>query len=417
MKKMIPFLFLIFFVANAFGSNELPNLKIQSYKLKIKPNTIEKSLSGSEQISANLKGEATIPLNGLIIDKISVDNKVVTVEVRSEKIYLKNTSNKILPVTLDIAYHGSPVKGLVWGNEFVYSAYFICYWMICDEDPGVRSTFEIEITAPSDYKMTASGNAHDHNKWSEEKPYASYLFGFAAGKFNEATIATKNTQLRLLGVLDNPESLINKFKDTALALAFFEEKSGVPLPHLIYTQVLVPSSEAQENNAFAVIGNTELDPILTNPQEDWSFVHELSHQWWGNLITCKSWKEVWLNEGITTFMTAAYKEKRWGKEAYEREIGLFKKRYQRAIDAKFDVPLSYAGEYPSLGIQRSIVYSKAALFMDALRSELGEKKFWSGLRSYTKKFAYQSVETSDFQTAMENSSGKNLSKIFKRWAY
>ena len=116
-------------------------------------------------------------------------------------------------------------------------------------------------------------------------------------------------------------------------------------------------------------------------------------------------------------MTAAYKEQRWGKESYLRELDLFKKRWQRAIDAKFDVPLSFAGDYPSLSIQRAIVYSKAALFMDALRAEMGEKYFWSGLQSYTKKYAFKSVETSDFQSAMENSSGKNLSKTFKKWAY
>ena len=185
--------------------------------------------------------------------------------------------------------------------------------------------------------------------------------------------------------------------------------------HKTYTQILVPNDEAQEKSAFAIIGNKLLDPILTDPQEDWIFVHELAHQWWGNLLTCKSWQHFWLNEGITVFMTAAYKEQRWGKEAYQREIDILKKRHQRAIDAGFDVPLTFNGEYPSLGIKRAIIYSKGALFMDALRTAMGEKRFWRGLKKYTQKYAYRSVETSDFQTVMEKANGKSLKSIFKNW--
>ncbi len=420
------FILLLLFAPFVLRASDRPSLYILSHKVEIRPNLSEKSILGNEQLTANISGEASIPLNGLIVDKVSSDDNAIKVDVRGDKLFIKNSTRATRSVKLNIAYHGFPQKGLIWGDDFVYSGYFTCYWMICDDNPGVRSKFEIELVVPNDYKTTASGNfiseAKDssklsRHKWSEQMPYSSYLFGFAAGKFHEASIATKNANLRLLGVVDDHDSLLNKFKDTVKALAFFEEKSGMPLPHATYTQVLVPNSEAQENNAFATIGNKELDPILTDPQEDWSFVHELSHQWWGNLITCKSWQHVWLNEGITTFMTAAYKEQRWGKESYLRELDLFKKRWQRAIDAKFDVPLAYAGDYPSLSIQRAIVYSKAALFMDALRAEMGEKHFWSGLQSYTKKYAFKSVETSDFQSAMETSSGKNLSKIFKKWAY
>ena len=116
-------------------------------------------------------------------------------------------------------------------------------------------------------------------------------------------------------------------------------------------------------------------------------------------------------------MTAAYKQMRWGQSAYDREIELAKKRYQRAIDAKFDVPLTFSGEYPSLGIKRSIVYSKGALFLDALRTEIGEKAFWQGLKDYTIKNQLRSVESKDFQKAMEKADKKKLTSIFKRWVY
>ena len=118
-------------------------------------------------------------------------------------------------------------------------------------------------------------------------------------------------------------------------------------------------------------------------------------------------------------MVAAYKEKRWGRAAYAREMDLARERYQRAVDAGFDVPLTFEGSYPTLGIKRAIVYSKGALFMDALRREIGEKAFWSGLRAYTRAGvrAAGSVESCDFQEAMEASAGRSLAGLFETWVY
>lgn len=399
---------------------------ISSYKVQIKPNFMNFSIEGSTELTLNFNRVArslTILVNDLVLDEVSSDAKDVQWKQDGKELRITFSAS---PKTLFIRYHGKPQKGLVWGKDFVYSAYFTCHWMICDEDPGRKAPVDLTIIAPSEYKTTASGNFEGVStaidglsqfRWREEKPYSTYLFGFAAGKFNEAHIKVRGKTLRLLGVEDDRKSLLRKFLDTSKALKFFEKKAGLPLQHLTYTQVLVPDSEAQENNAFAVIGRKELDPILADPQEDWSFVHELSHQWWGNLLTCKSWQYGWLNEGVTVFMTASYKEQRWGKQAYQREMELAKKRWQRAIDINFDKPLSFEGPYPSLGIQRSIIYSKAALFMDALRTEMGEKNFWSGLKLYTQKFSYQSVESKDFQIVMEATVNRSLSQIFDRWVY
>ena len=83
--------------------------------------------------------------------------------------------------------------------------------------------------------------------------------------------------------------------------------------------------------------------MFQSPAEDWLIVHELAHQWWGNSIICKDWSHFWLNEGITSFMVAAYKEKRWGRSYYEHELKLARNRYQFAVDNNFDVPLSILG--------------------------------------------------------------------------
>ncbi|MGZ3790677.1 MAG: M1 family aminopeptidase [Bacteriovorax sp.] len=286
--------------------------------------------------------------------------------------------------------------------------------------------FELQIILPRDFKMVGNGKQltikNEGKKlkrhiWKQIVPYSSYLLGFAAGKFYEINEKIKGNHLKYLGTIDKPEELKKKFQDTSTIVSFFEEKAGVPLPNKLYTQVLVPDYEAQEKSTFSLIGKPFLDPIMTDPQEDWVIVHELAHQWWGNSITCKNWDHFWLNEGLTVFMTAVYKQKKWGEQAYQREMELAYKRYQKAIDAKMDVPLTFPGPYPSMQIKRAIVYSKGALFLDALRKSLGDEIFWKGLRDYTVTFNGRTVESKDFQNSFEMSSGKNLADIFNKWVY
>jgi aminopeptidase N len=116
-------------------------------------------------------------------------------------------------------------------------------------------------------------------------------------------------------------------------------------------------------------------------------------------------------------MVAAYKEQRWGKAAYDRELALFAKRRDRAARAGFDVPLTYSGAYPDLPTKRAIVYAKGAQFLHVLRESMGDAAFWAGLRSYTQRHAGGVVETHDLQRALEQAHGRPLAALFDAWAY
>ena len=207
------------------------------------------------------------------------------------------------------------------------------------------------------------------------------------------------------------------FADTRRMLEFFEQKSGVHYDEVAYTQVLVDGDEAQEAARHSIIGADEIEPILKDPKEDWVIAHELAHQWWGNSLTCADWSELWLNEGVTVFMVAAYKEQRWGREAYDRELALANQRWAKAKEQGFDVPLSWQGEYPSLKLKRAMAYAKAVVFLDKLRTDLGEKTFWQAIKTYTRAHKNGVVTARDLQTAFESVAGKTLSPIFNEWVY
>lgn len=417
---------LILSLVLASGKAQAASLR---YDVEITPNLKTQTVRGKVSIELeSQEAEKSFPLNGLEVDRVRVNGDIVVFRVEQQKIWipLSRTTPSNRTKKIQIEYHGKPRLGIVFGSNYVYTAFSTCHWMICDEEPSAKAQFSLDIIVPATFKTVGSGRFIKQAKeqdglvrhsWREDRPHSSYLFGFAAGQFHEAFEKVGSAGLRYFGVSDDSEALIKKFGDTGAMLSFFESKAGVPYPHATYTQVLVPGYEAQEVSSFSVLGKTVVDPILKNPQEDWGIGHELAHQWWGNLLTCQTWQHFWLNEGITVFMVAAYKERRWGRVAYENEMSLIKKRYQRAIDANLDVPLTYDGKYPNIQLKRDIVYSKGAIFMDTLRKEMGEDAFWKGLKTYTQKFQGQLVVSVDFQLVMESAVGRKLDSIFQKWVY
>ena len=429
MKKTVASLFIFLGIQSAAFASGFESLH---YEVSITPNIKKRTLAGQTtiRIKATEAGvsELHFPISQLSIEHVEVRGMSSTFSFKSGDLLvkLKNPLKKNSEVEISVAYKSGPAPGLNFGDNYVYSAFFTCHWMICLEDPYPKASILMKITVPKNYRAVASGNlvreADAANgtrelTWEQTRPYSTYLFGFAVGEFSEAEVKAGATSLRFLGVKDSADSLKAKFAPTGDMLSFFEVKSGVPYPHSQYTQLVVPGSEAQENTSFTVVGKDELDPIVNDPKEDWVIAHELAHQWWGNLLTCKTWQHFWLNEGITVFMVAAWKEHRWGKDAYIKEIQLIRKRYQRAIDAHFDVPLAYSKEYPSLQMKRAITYSKAAIFLDTLRTSVGDTAFWRGMKDYTRSHVGGSVVSKDFQSSLERASGKDLSGLFQKWVY
>ena len=384
------------------------------YELTLRPDHAARVLVGHARIVLNAQALRS-PLVELASPNLQVGSVVVDGHARpfektptGWRFALGDTPGAMpAPVRVEIEYRAPAAAGLVFGDQYVYTAFDTCQWLPCVGTDLSRATVAIDLVLPPGQRWVASAGT---------RPYPLYTIGFAAGRFAEV-VDTADSRLRYLGAADSEDALRTKFKDTARVVEFFERKAGLPLPSSVYTQVLVPGAAAQEASNFSVIGKEMLDPILEDPHEDWVVAHELAHQWWGNLVTCENWNEFWLNEGIAVFMTAAWKQQRWGDAAYRSELALLEQRWQRAKDAGFDRPLAWTGSYPSLGIRRSIQYSKGALFMHTLREAVGDDAFWDGLRRYTRDHAGRGVRSADLQRAMERSAGSSLQSLFDLWVY
>ena len=116
-------------------------------------------------------------------------------------------------------------------------------------------------------------------------------------------------------------------------------------------------------------------------------------------------------------MTAAWKEYRYGRAAYDAELAVSQRRWDKIKSQGFDEPLTWSGPYPNLSTRRAIQYNKGAIFMAYLRDTLGDAAFWKGLRDYTRAHAGRTVTSIDLERAMEAASSKNLHNIFVQWVF
>lgn len=321
-----------------------------------------------------------------------------------------------------------PSRGVVKRPGLLATTYFACDWMVCNqEDFADRFQMRLNLDVP-DGAVTlgpgvnvATSDERDGRRrfvWATDETHPAYVHAFAVGDLTSFDLqADCDMTLEIVSPPGN-SGLEAAFAPTCEMLTFFEEKAGVPFPRERYAQLYVPSSRAaQEAVSHSVIGGTFLDPILDDPSEDWVIAHELAHQWWGNGVTAADLSEFWLNEGIVTFMVAAWKEHRWGREAYDREIALARRRWQGRLDRSGDVPLTYNGPYASVGTRFSIQYSKGAVFLHELRGTMGDEDFWAGFAQFTRDGFGTAVTSRDFERAMQAQTDVPLGPMFATWVY
>ncbi len=412
---------------------EEPAFDVLSYDVRLTPDFAAQSVMGEEVIrfKSTANGLMSLSFSANTLDVVASLNgdAIIRTDVQGDRrvFHLPRPMRKGESGRLTVTFKGKAPKGLVFGKDHVYATYFTCDYMICDQDrPGDKATINFDIVAREDMLAIAPGgviglemlrNGTQINFHRQRRPMSAYLFGFAAGRFTGTAIPEGLPILEVWTTTSTKERMEAMFADTRRMLEFFEEKAGVPFPSHVYTQILVEGGEAQEAANHSIIGLANIAPILENPHEDWVIAHELAHQWWGNAVTCADWSELWLNDGLTVFMVAAWKEQRWGRADYDRELELANKRWATAKAEGFDVPLSWQGKYPSLKLKRAMAYAKAVVFLDTLRRELGEEAFWRGIKHYTRRHWDKNVRAQDLQRALERASKRDLSRLFAEWVF
>lgn len=416
------------------GMSEITPFDVIHYDAQVELDMAKKTVTGKVLIRlvahTNNQAEIELDCGDLTIDAVRESGEVQKLARNGPRLSVLLTrpaqANEMRQI--EVNYHGAPRRGLHFfpKRDQIYTVFSTSQWLVCVDKPYDKATLRLNLILPAGLQVVANGRlvaqrTLPQNKtayeWLQETPVSTYTFGFAAGRFHVLTQQQGRLHLRYLSDRFSDSQLQHIFRDTADMISFFEDRAGVQYTDTTYTQVLAAGGVAQEMSGFTVIRETYGREVLANKRAVWLAAHELAHQWWGNMVTCKDWTDFWLNEGMATFMADAYKEHRFGQQEYLSEIEESRQKYEVVRKGGKDRSLVFPDWLHPTEEDRVLVYDKGAYVLHLLRLELGERSFWAGIRHYTRTYWGKSVLTDDFQKAMERESGKSLKEFFAKWVY
>jgi aminopeptidase N len=277
-----------------------------------------------------------------------------------------------------VDYDGAPSSGLVFvpEREQIYTLFSTSQWMPAILDPDARATLRLRVAIPGHWTGAASGTESSRRpidqglqqiEWRQPRAVPTYTFGLVVGRFITATERAAGARLRYFGSGLMASELRTVFRETPQMVAFYESRAGVPLPGPEYTQALVVRTVGQEMAGLSVLSDEYGRAILPDPSAVGLMAHELAHQWWANMVTCQAFTHFWLNEGIATYLAAAYREHRFGRDVYLRDVESMRTGYEQVRDRGRDRSLVFPDWQRPTADDRAIVYQKGAYLLHQLR--------------------------------------------------
>jgi aminopeptidase N len=419
-EKLLLCLVLLLFVSSVGQADVL------HYSATLEPDISAKSVKGSVLIRVSTTATAAeFDCGELSIDSVKEAGAPLQFSVTNHRLRVSLPPGQRVREIL-IEFHGTPKRGIRFfpDRQQVYTVFSTSQWMVCVDDPADKATLTLKLILPANLTPVANGelvaqrelaNNKRVVEWQQRNPIPTYIFGFAAGPFHVVKEKRRNVELQYFATNYTAIEVRRIFRDTPDMLEFFEDRAGVKYADRTYTQVLAAGGVEQEMSSFTALKESYGKQLLDNEQDLWLGAHEFAHQWWGNMVTCRDWNHFWLNEGIATFMAAAYLEHRFGRAAYMREIETYRASYEKVRDAGKDKSLVFPDWLSPTREDRTLVYDKGAYVMHLLREEMGDRAFWNGMRLFTRRYFGKSVITSDFVAAMEEANGKSLKGFVEKW--
>ena len=413
----------------------------------------EKEFSGTVIISGDSTSESILlHSKGLIIQSATIDNQPADVsfgefdELRLSQPNLKNENHTIhinFSGNITDAMHGlypcyfthDGVKKQLFATQF--ESHHAREVFPCVDEPAAKAEYDLTlITRP---EITALGNmpvkSEEENGDSlttmfEKTPrMSSYLLAFVIGELHKKTARTKSgVEVNVWATPAQNENTLDFALDIATrSIDFYDEYFGVKYPLPKSDHVALPdfSSGAMENWGLITYRESCLlaDPELT-PESSRRFIatviaHELSHQWFGNLVTMQWWNDLWLNESFANMMEyvaidVLHPEWRMWEDFATNEVTAALRRDSLDGVQSVQADVNHPDEISTL-FDPAIVYAKGGRLLVMVRKLIGEEAFRAGLKSYFEKFAYKNTVGNDLWQELESASGQPIVNLMNAW--
>jgi aminopeptidase N len=384
---------------------------------------------------------------GLTIQGVTLNKSAAKFETTATKliINLPSAAKAGDKFEIEIRYEGKPRKGLyfilpdkdypdrpkqVWSQgESEDTRYYIPIY----DYPNDRITTETILTVPASWLTIANGklisvadaaNGMKTWTWRESLPSSSYLITVVAGEFDEVKDSWRGMPVPYYAPKGRGDRLKVNYSNTPAMLKLFSEKFGVDYPWEKYAQVMVDDFVAggMENssattNTSASLVHPKLAVEYATGQDD-LISHELMHQWFGDLVTCKDWGNIWLNEGFATFGETIWAEFKFGKDQADFNRWEASREWfaQTALFKKPIVRHDFTSESDSDEFDGN-AYTKGGWVLDMLRHQIGEDAYYRGMKHYLETNRGKNAVTADLAKAIEETTHINIDQFLGQWVY
>jgi len=409
--------------------------RVSRYELDLEYKVAINRLSGSATITAvTLTGlqELTLDLSdALTVSKVSVNGKRAAhfaCHDRKLRIRLQSKLATGAAMSILVRYGGSPRPfRSLWGDvgfeELTNGALVAgqpngaASWFPCDDHPSAKAAYRIQISTENPYRVVANGKLVSRQAraarttWTYEQPEptSTYLITLQIGMYEISRLA--KTPVPMQAAL--PERLRHNFghdfaRQPEMMELFVELFGPYPLANgytiVVTDDVLEMPLEAQ---GISIFGANHCDGSRASER---LIAHELAHQWFGNSVTARRWRDIWLHEGFASYAEWLWSEHSGGPGA--EELG---RHYQERLrESPQDLLLADPGPRDMFDDR---VYKRGALTLHALRRRLGDEKFFALLIDWTTRYRHGSVITEDFTGLAATYCDESLQQFWDVWLY
>lgn len=321
--------------------------------------------------------------------------------------------------SFEVNKHGASQTPVLWTLSEPYGA---LGWWPCKQDLNDKiDNIDVYITAPEQYTAVSNGleqsatiNASKKTThFKHQYPIPAYLIAIAVTNYTTYShqVSHKGNNFPIVNYV-YPESLSSAQNSTGVTVDimnnFIDLFGDYPYKNEKYGHAQFGWGGGMEHTTVSFMGSFSRNLIA----------HELAHQWFGDKITCGSWKDIWLNEGFATFLTGLTIEKLDGEAAYKN----WRSSKINSVTS-FSNGAVYLSDSDTTSVNRifssRLSYSKGAMVLHMLRKKLGETNFFGALKNYITdpNLAYKYAKTPDLIAHLETSSGLELDEFFSDWIY
>jgi aminopeptidase N len=395
-----------------------------------KVTTTYTALSDMSRVTFDLSNALTVSAV-----KKGITNLTFTQTATELQINLPSTQAAGVSETLEISYSGAPstsgfgsfIKSthgttpIIWTLSEPFGA---MNWWPCKQDLNDKiNSIDVYITAPQQYVSVSNGiepeppvinGSNKTTHFRHNYPIPAYLICVAVTNYavyNQVGGAIPN-QYPIVNYI-YPENFTptiqNQLLQTPLILNFFENLLEIyPFYKEKYGHAQFGWGGGMEHTTVSFMGSFQRDLIA----------HEMAHQWFGDKITCGSWKDIWLNEGFATYFASMVIENFDGQAAFTNDKNNMINYITSASNGAVYLTDAEATDVNRIFNQR-LSYSKGAMVLNMLRLKLGDTKFFQGIKNYLadSNLAFKYAVTANFQSHLEAVYGSSLTEFFSDWVY